>query len=165
MAQFLMILYAQTCRGSKKQSFAQGDKRCIKNEFEGYINWIKILQFIQLISSALPLVQRLFSSFTNKTAPITTKPTVLHYGQKHTFFSVSNELFFKVKDTVGVGSLHRFSYVQLDDLACIYILYISIIWLQSLQVGDCFNLRTFITNTDMMSDISQLRPVVNFSLV
>lgn len=81
MAQFRMILYAETCRGSKKQSFALGNKRCIKNEFEGYINRIKILQFIQLISSALPVVHRLFSSFTKKkTAPITTKPTALRYG-------------------------------------------------------------------------------------
>lgn len=99
-----MILYAQTFRGSKKQSFALGNKRCIKNEFEGYINRIKILKCIQLISSALPLVP---SSFTNKTAPITTKLTALRYGYKHTFFAVSNELFFRVKVTMGVGSLHH----------------------------------------------------------
>lgn len=37
MAQILMILHTQPCRGSKKQSFAMGNKRCIKKEFEGYI--------------------------------------------------------------------------------------------------------------------------------
>lgn len=81
-----MILYAQTCRGSKEQSFAQGDKRCIKNEFEGYINRIKIMQFIQLISLALPVVRRLFLSFTNKTALITAKLAALCHGWEHTIF-------------------------------------------------------------------------------
>lgn len=86
MAQFLMILYAQTCWGSKKQSFALGNKRCIKYEFEGYINGIKILQFIQLISSALPVV--LFQSFTDKTVPVTTKPTSHCHGKKQILLSL-----------------------------------------------------------------------------
>lgn len=64
----------------KETEFCPKQERCIKYEFEGYINRIKIMQFIQLISSALPVVHRLFSSFINKTAPITTKPTILHSG-------------------------------------------------------------------------------------
>lgn len=83
------------------------------------------MQFIQLISSALPVVHRVFSSFKNKTTPITAKPTVLRHGAEHILFSVSNELFFKVKVTVGVGSLHHLSYVlkQMVRAGFIYTVY------------------------------------------
>lgn len=71
------------------------------------------MQFIQLISLALPVVLELFSSHTHvhHNSPITTNPTALCYTQEYTLFSASNEMFFKVKATVGVGPLHHLSNV------------------------------------------------------
>lgn len=71
------------------------------------------MQFIQLISLALPVVHELFSSHTHihHNSPITTNPTALCYTQEYTLFSASNEMFFKVKATVGVGPLHHLSNV------------------------------------------------------
>ena len=44
-------------------------------------------------------------------APIATKPIVFCCGWEDPLFSDSNEMFLKVKVTVGVGSLHHLSNV------------------------------------------------------